>query len=95
MLACACAWPLSGEEVVNSIGMRLVRIEAGKFRMGNDQPVGTDAGGPPGSPTGDWDERPVHQVTITTPFFISATEISADEYRQFEPKYQSAAAFAP
>jgi len=94
-LACACAWPLSGEEVVNSIGMRLVRVEPGRFRMGNDQPVGADAGGPPGSPNGDWDERPVHQVTITTTFFLSATEVTADEYRQFEPKYQGGAAFAP
>ena len=35
----------------------------------------------------DWDEKPAHKVTITTPFHMGATEVTLGQYRQFQPKH--------
>ena len=59
---------------VNSIGMKLVRIEPGSFVMGQAQ-------------GGDWDERPLHKVTITKSFFMSGTEVANAQYEQFDPDH--------
>ncbi len=60
---------------VNSIGMRFVRIEPGSFLMGQQQ-------------GGDWDERPVHRVTITKPFLMAVTEVTNAQYEQFDPEHR-------
>jgi formylglycine-generating enzyme required for sulfatase activity len=61
----------SPAEVVNSIGMRLVPIPTGTFMMGA-----------PESETGSRiDERPVHEVHITRPFWLGAHEVTQAEYR--------------
>jgi len=65
--------PLSrSREFTNSIGMKFVRIEPGCFMMGQRQ-------------GGDWDERPVHKVHITKPFYISVTEVTNAQYEQYDP----------
>ena len=77
------------EPATNSIGMNLVRIEAGSFTMGQDGPAADynvkkhaakfdDA---------DWDEKPAHRVTITQPFFMATTEVTQAQFRQFKPKH--------
>ena len=53
-------------EIVNSLGMRLVRIEPGSFTMGSNA-------GPP-------ERRPAHKVTIAEPFFIGATEVTQAQW---------------
>ncbi|MBN1346732.1 MAG: SUMF1/EgtB/PvdO family nonheme iron enzyme [Phycisphaerae bacterium] len=60
----------------NSIGMTLVRIEPGAFAMGQDK-------------GGDFDERPTHQVTISKPFFIAATEVTNAQYERFDPAHRA------
>lgn len=77
------------DPITNSLGMKLVSVEPGSFMMGQD--------GPPADynvkkhaakfDDADWDERPVHRVTITQPFFISATEVTQAQFRQFKPKH--------
>lgn len=47
---------------VNSIGIEFRRIPAGTFQMGSSR--------------GEDDEAPVHEVTITEPFYIGATEVT-------------------
>jgi len=66
----------AGEGVfVNSLGMKMVHIAAGSFMMG--------------SPTGgDFDERPVHKVTLSRPFYLSATEVTNSQYEQFDPSHR-------
>jgi len=64
----------AGEEHVNSLGMKLVRIEPGSFQMGTAE-------------GGDFDERPVHKVTISRPFFLGATEVTNAQYEQFDPAH--------
>src|SRR5687767_1852228 len=73
----------NGPTFENSIGMRFVRIEPGTFSMGNDQslPAEMIAAKEQGGreiwlpAKGDHDERPVHRVTISRPFYLGVTEV--------------------
>ncbi|HZQ20516.1 MAG TPA: SUMF1/EgtB/PvdO family nonheme iron enzyme [Terriglobales bacterium] len=80
----------------NSMGIEMVRIPAGTFAMGNS--LATDPGklGQFEMLThGDYDEQPVHRVTISHPFYISQTEVTAGQYQEFRMDYQEAGRFAP
>ena len=71
--------------------MKLVPIAPGSFTMGQD--------GPPAdystmkhadrNDDADWDERPAHRVTISTPFHMATTEVTIAQYRQFNPKLKA------
>ena len=68
---------LAGDEsgdFTNSVGMKMVAIEAGSFQMG--------------SRNGDWDETPVHEVNISRPFYMSATEVTNAQYERFDPDHR-------
>ncbi|MBM4041775.1 MAG: hypothetical protein FJ290_25030 [Planctomycetes bacterium] len=92
LLACTlvvCAVQMAaGEDQVNSLGMRMRRIEAGSFTMGETNPVPARLGGPRHLPHGDWDERPAHKVTLTKPFYLAETEVTVEQFRQFLPDYK-------
>ena len=60
---------------VNSVGMKFVRIEPGSFLMGQKD-------------GGDWDERPVHKVTITRSFWMAVTEVTNAQYEQLDPEHR-------
>ena len=62
----------------NSLGMVLVQVPAGQFRMGD---LGQSAG--------DFDERPVHPVRITRSFWMSATEVTNAQYEQFDSDHRA------
>ena len=64
----------SGPSHVNSLGMRLMRIEPGSFLMGSEE--------------GDFDERPVHKVTISKPFYLAVCEVTNAQYEQFDPEHR-------
>ncbi|MBI3881976.1 MAG: SUMF1/EgtB/PvdO family nonheme iron enzyme [Verrucomicrobia bacterium] len=79
----------AAEPIINSLGMKLVRIAPGTFTMGQDGPAADyhvkkhaekfdDA---------DWDERPAHRVSISTAFHIGATEVTLGQFRQFKPNH--------
>src|SRR5262245_43332932 len=53
-----------GRMVVNSLGMKLVRLEAGKFMMG----------APDGEREAPANEKPRHEVTITRGFYLGVHE---------------------
>jgi formylglycine-generating enzyme required for sulfatase activity len=83
--------------------MHLVKIAPGSFEMGVDStplPHGLIAG-PNGvifdrpSDEGDYDEVPVHKVTLTEPFWMAATEVTIEQYRQFKPDYRGNPYYAP
>jgi formylglycine-generating enzyme required for sulfatase activity len=57
--------------MVNSIGMKLVRIPAGKFRMGS-----------PLSEVGRIPNEHPHDVEITRPFWIGMYEVTQGEYQR-------------
>jgi len=65
------------KEYVNTVGVKMVRMEPGSFMMGQ-----------PASRRGDWDEQPVHKVNITRPFYIAATEVTNAQYELFDPDHR-------
>ncbi len=73
----------AAEPVTSSIGLRLVPVSAGEFVMGSAvKPA-------------NWDEQPVHRVTISTSFHISETEVTAEQFRKFKPDATLNSAYAP
>ncbi|HJP91120.1 MAG TPA: formylglycine-generating enzyme family protein [Pyrinomonadaceae bacterium] len=73
--------PKPGPETTNSIGMQLVQIPAGRFKMGS-----TDA-----DPDATPDEKPQHRVRITKPFLMSLHAVTVGQFEQFvnETNYQT------
>jgi hypothetical protein len=57
------------------LGLRMRAVPAGTFAMGR-------AAG------GDYDERPVHRVSIRRPFFVSAELVTNAQFEQFDPAHQ-------
>jgi formylglycine-generating enzyme required for sulfatase activity len=56
------------KEISNSIGMQFVPIPAGEFMMGSND--------------GDHDERPVHRVRLTKPFYLGKYEVTQEEWER-------------
>lgn len=71
----AAAMP-QGPQFINSLGMKFVRIEPGAFLMGSAE-------------EGDFDERPVHRVTISRAFYLGATEVTNAQYERFDPSHRA------
>jgi formylglycine-generating enzyme required for sulfatase activity len=73
--------------VTNSIGMTLVEIPAGEFLMGNADSAEKLARSFPAIEQRRIDELvdelPVHRVRITRPFFMSAHEVTVEQFRRF------------
>jgi len=83
----------------NSIGMKFVRIEPGTFKMGQlktplpPQVLPLWESGYGGGyfdflAEGDFDEKPVHTVTITRPYYIGVFEVTNFQYELFEPEHK-------
>lgn len=86
--------------LTNSIGMELVRIEAGTFWMGCLNPTPLSELRPsfdrvPYVWNGDWDEHPAHEVTIPRVFHMGATEVTVEQFRKFRPDFPETDTYAP
>lgn len=81
--------PSAGAPAVqtNSLGMRFVRIPAGEFLMGSDEPAATLARDFPQLPPERFaqlgDEGPVHKVRITHAFWMGQHEVTVGQFRRF------------
>lgn len=64
--------PATPQTVINSIGMKLAPIPAGKFLMGS----------PDSDKDAREDEKPQHKVRITRPFHIGVYEVTQGEYEK-------------
>ncbi|MHC4338334.1 MAG: formylglycine-generating enzyme family protein, partial [Planctomycetota bacterium] len=87
-----------GKEYTNSVGMKFVRIKPGTFRMGQLKTLVPEVlpvieGGDRGGrfdllAEGDYDERPVHTVKITKPFYMGIREVTNKQYELFDPEHK-------
>ena len=83
------------KEFKNSIGIDFIRVEKGSFQMGEANLTPPQLKGPSYLHRGDYDEHPVHKVTISKPFYISKTEITIEQFRRFRPNYKGNEKYAP
>lgn len=83
-LLAACATP---PPATDTLGIAFVRVPAGEFSMGSDEPASTLAASYPGlEPSrfeGLSDEAPVHRVRITRPFEMARHEVTVGQFRAF------------
>jgi hypothetical protein len=98
-LAFACAISAGDEKqpsFVNSVGIRLIRIEPGSFTIGVDGDIPAEIGSVDEDKIrGDFDEKPRHKVTITQPFYMAETEVTIHQFRQFKAQYPGYDKFRP
>lgn len=84
LLLAACAAP---PPATDTLGIAFVRVPAGEFLMGSDEPASRLAASYPGlEPSrfeGLSDEAPVHRVRITRPFEMARHEITVGQFRAF------------
>jgi formylglycine-generating enzyme required for sulfatase activity len=60
------------KEITNFIGIRLMLIPAGTFKMGDNNTSGS---------------KPPHEMTITKPFYMGIYEVSSAQYERFDPNH--------
>jgi len=78
----------AAESFENSLGMRMKPIASGSFVMGESLPTPLEVFEVAEYlQRGDWDEHPVHRVTLTRGFFIADEEVTAEQFRKFRPDY--------
>jgi eukaryotic-like serine/threonine-protein kinase len=65
------------DSFTNSVDMKMVKIEGGTFEMGSPANEQGRAAPKPRQPD---DEAPVHTVTLSRPFLMSATEVTQNQY---------------
>jgi formylglycine-generating enzyme required for sulfatase activity len=71
--------------------MEFVRIRPGAFEMGQLKtplPLGAYPATKDFLRDGDFDERPVHRVIITRPFYVGAFEVTNYQYELFDPLHK-------
>lgn len=73
----------AAEPIINSLGLKLLPVAPGEFAMGS------------ATKPANWDEQPVHRVAISTPYLISETEVTAEQFRRFKPNATLNPAYAP
>lgn len=77
------------KQYINSVGMQFTRIDSGSFVMGNDAILPEElTGGKYHLTRGDFDERPIHSVTISKSFYIGVYEVTNAQYEQFDPEHR-------
>ena len=77
-----------GSAATTSTGIRLRRIDAGTFLMGNDGRLPDALLSPTCFRYGDFDERPVHRVSITNPFYLAECQVTNAQYEVFDPAHR-------
>lgn len=83
------AWTLCAEEpktTPNSIGMKLVTIQAGTFEMGSGASVPKSMAE---YAKRDYDESPAHPVRISKPFLMGIHEVTNAQYELFDPAHKA------
>ncbi len=85
--ASGAAAPAQPRKLTNSLGMTLVRIPAGTFHMGSNEPLARLQKAYPLAERERLealkDEAPVHRVRISRAFYVGQTEVTVGQFRRF------------
>jgi len=78
---------------VNSLGITLISVSGGAYSMGGGVLPVPEGLGPEGyenehPPYGDFDEFPMHEVTLSA-FAMSACPITNAQYEQYDPAHRA------
>ncbi|MEW6267217.1 MAG: formylglycine-generating enzyme family protein [Thermodesulfobacteriota bacterium] len=78
-------WPAlaGGQTFTNSISQKFVLIPPGTFTMGSRDSAEEIVRRYGGEAEWYMDEHPVHQVTISRPFYMQTTEVTVGQWREF------------
>lgn len=78
-----------GKTFTNSIGMQFVKVEAGSFMMGSERANLSDEiiAEKEYLRDGDWDEHPVHQVTISNPLYVGIYQVTNLQFEEFQHEH--------
>ncbi len=78
-----------GKTFTNSIGIQFVKVEAGSFMMGSERANLSDEiiAEKEYLRDGDWDEHPVHQVTISNPLYVGIFQVTNLQYEEFQHEH--------
>src|SRR5262249_7718405 len=71
--------------ITNSIGMKLVRIEAGEFMMGQGDAAPKSRAE---FTERDYDEAPVHGVKISQAFYLGSHEVTNAQFEAFDSRHK-------
>ena len=74
--------------MTTTTGIRMRRVDADSFLMGNDRPLPDALLAPSCFRYGDFDEVPVHRVTITRPFYLAECQVTNAQYEMFDPAHR-------
>jgi formylglycine-generating enzyme required for sulfatase activity len=80
----------------NSVGMKMIGVQKGTFNMGAETlkfQLGKVTVYSKDVPY--YDETPVHAVSITSPFYISETEVTIEQFSRFKKEYKGSADCKP
>lgn len=96
-----CMWAAithaqTAKPYTNSLGIKMVGVQKGSFKMGaatTKFQLGKVTDYSKDAPY--YDETPVHEVTITYPFYISETEVTIEQFQRFKKEYKDAGEFKP
>lgn len=61
----------------------MIHVEPGEFSMGST------------IPPADWDEQPVHDVTIIGPFYMSETAVTLEQFQLFQAGFMGTEEYSP
>ena len=80
---------IQDQSFTNSIGMEFVRIKPGTFMMGSENANLADEliASKEYLRDGDWDEQPVHQVSISTPFYVGIYQVTNAQYEEYQSNH--------
>ena len=75
--------PSASDRKTNSLGMKMIPLQAGSFTMGS------------ATRDDNWNERPAHKVTISEGFQMSETEVTLEQFRKFRPDFEGTLGCGP
>lgn len=78
LVTCFCCVALAADNeekmMNNSMGVRMALIAPGGYQCGSE--------------SGDYDEKPVHTVVLSKPFYMGTTPVTNTQYEQYDPKHR-------